>query len=206
MTRVIASARRSEPRLPDEEYDLVGQYLKQIRATPLLTAAEEVELAKRIEAGVYAAEMLRAADAGERELPAGTRREELEAIANDGARAKDRMIRANLRLVVSSARRYYRNVGISFLDVVQDGNLGLIRAVEKFDYRKGYKFSTYAVWWIRQAIERGRADKARGIRVPVHVLEQISTLGRAIASFNSASVGTRRSRSWPRSPAPRWTG
>jgi RNA polymerase sigma factor (sigma-70 family) len=172
-------AQRSEPRLPDEDYDLVGQYLKQIRATPLLTAADEVELAKRIEAGVYAAELLRAVDAGERELPAGTRRDELEAIADDGARAKDRMIRANLRLVVSAARRYYRNVGISFLDIVQDGNLGLIRAVEKFDYRKGYKFSTYAVWWIRQAIERGRADKARGIRLPVHVLEQISKLGRA---------------------------
>ncbi|HEU4543747.1 MAG TPA: sigma-70 family RNA polymerase sigma factor [Jiangellaceae bacterium] len=179
MARSANGARRSEPRLPDEDYDLVGQYLKQIRATPLLTAAEEVELAKRIEAGVFAAELLRAVDAGERELSPGTRREELEAIASDGAQAKDHMIRANLRLVVSAARKYYRNVGISFLDIVQDGNLGLIRAVEKFDYRKGYKFSTYAVWWIRQAIERGRADKARGIRLPVHVLEQISTLGRA---------------------------
>jgi RNA polymerase primary sigma factor/RNA polymerase nonessential primary-like sigma factor len=89
------------------------------------------------------------------------------------------MIRANLRLVVSTARRYYRNTGLSFLDLVQDGNLGLIRAVDKFDYRKGFKFSTYAVWWIRQAIERGRADKARGIRLPVHVLEEISKLGRA---------------------------
>ncbi len=179
MARTAAAARRSEPRLPDEDYDLLGQYLKQIAATPLLTAAEEVELAKRIEAGVYAAELLRAADAGEGELPPGTRRVELEAIAEDGARAKDHMIRANLRLVVATARRYYRNVGLSFLDVVQDGNLGLIRAVEKFDYRKGFKFSTYAVWWIRQAIERGRAERARGIRVPVYVVEQISTLGRA---------------------------
>jgi RNA polymerase primary sigma factor/RNA polymerase nonessential primary-like sigma factor len=170
--------RQGEPRIPDEDYDLVGQYLRQIRATPLLTAAEEVELAKRIEAGVYAAEILRAVDSGERPLPAGTSRDELMAVADDGVLAKDRMIRANLRLVVSTARRY-QNTGLSFLDLVQDGNLGLIRAVDKFDYRKGFKFSTYAVWWIRQAIERGRADKARGIRLPVHVLEEISRLGRA---------------------------
>src|SRR5690606_1832302 len=113
-----------------------------IATTPLLTATEEVELAKRIEAGVYAAERLRAADAGEQDLPEGVLREELEAVAEDGARAKDHMIRANLRLVVSAARRYYRNAGLSFLDVVQDGNLGLIRAVEKFDFTKGFKFST----------------------------------------------------------------
>ncbi|HEX6198495.1 MAG TPA: sigma-70 family RNA polymerase sigma factor [Jiangellaceae bacterium] len=179
MTSGLASVRRSEPRLPDDDYDLVGQYLKQIGQTPLLTAADEVELAKRIEAGVYAAELLRAVDAGERDLPADMRRAELQAIADDGARAKDRMIRANLRLVVSAARKFYRNAGISFLDIVQDGNLGLIRAVEKFDYRRGFKFSTYAMWWIRQAIERGRANKARGIRLPVHVLDQINKLGRA---------------------------
>ncbi|HSJ60905.1 MAG TPA: sigma-70 family RNA polymerase sigma factor [Jiangellaceae bacterium] len=179
MARRGGVARQGGPRIPDEEYDVVGQYLKQIRATPLLTADEEVELAKRIEAGVYAAEILRAVDAGERALPAGTTRDELRAVADDGVLAKDRMIRANLRLVVSTARRYYRNTGLSFLDLVQDGNLGLIRAVDKFDYRKGFKFSTYAVWWIRQAIERGRADKARGIRLPVHVLEEISKLGRA---------------------------
>jgi RNA polymerase primary sigma factor/RNA polymerase nonessential primary-like sigma factor len=179
MARRGGVARQGGPRIPDEEYDVVGQYLKQIRATPLLTADEEVELAKRIEAGVYAAEILRAVDAGERALPAGTTRDELGAVAGDGVLAKDRMIRANLRLVVSTARRYYRNTGLSFLDLVQDGNLGLIRAVDKFDYRKGFKFSTYAVWWIRQAIERGRADKARGIRLPVHVLEEISKLGRA---------------------------
>jgi RNA polymerase primary sigma factor/RNA polymerase nonessential primary-like sigma factor len=178
MARRGGIARRGEPRIPDEEYDVVGQYLRQIRATPLLTAAEEVELAKQIEAGVYAAEILRAVDAGEGPLPAGTSRDELIAVADDGVLAKDRMIRANLRLVVSTARRY-QNIGLSFLDLVQDGNLGLIRAVDKFDYRKGFKFSTYAVWWIRQAIERGRADKARGIRLPVHVLEEISKLGRA---------------------------
>lgn len=178
MARRSGIARQGEPRIPVEDYDLVGQYLRKIRATPLLTAAEEVELAKRIEAGVYAAEILRAVDAGERPLPAGTSRDELMAVADDGVLAKDRMIRSNLRLVVSTARRY-QNTGLSFLDLVQDGNLGLIRAVDKFDYRKGFKFSTYAVWWIRQAIERGRADKARGIRLPVHVLEEISKLGRA---------------------------
>jgi RNA polymerase primary sigma factor/RNA polymerase nonessential primary-like sigma factor len=178
MARRGGITRQGEPRIPDEDHDLVGQYLRQIRATPLLTAAEEVELAKRIEAGVYAAEILRAVDSGERPLPAGTSRDELMAVADDGVLAKDRMIRANLRLVVSTARRY-QNTGLSFLDLVQDGNLGLIRAVDKFDYRKGFKFSTYAVWWIRQAIERGRADKARGIRLPVHVLEEISRLGRA---------------------------
>jgi RNA polymerase primary sigma factor/RNA polymerase nonessential primary-like sigma factor len=169
-------ARRSEPRERDDDYDLVGQYLQQIGATPLLTADDEVDLAKRIEAGVYAAELLRAAAPGEGELPA--RREELELIAHDGERAKDHMIRANLRLVVSAARKYYRNIGVSFLDVVQDGNLGLIRAVEKFDYTKGFKFSTYAMWWIRQSMERGRANRARAIRLPEHVVERLAKLAR----------------------------
>ncbi|NDL58386.1 sigma-70 family RNA polymerase sigma factor [Phytoactinopolyspora sp. XMNu-373] len=171
-----AAARRAEPRHTDEDYDLVGQYLKQIAATSLLTAAEEVDLAKRIEAGLYAQELLNQADAG------GSTphpRPELEAIVRDGEAAKDHMIRANLRLVVSAARKYYRNTGLSFLDVVQDGNLGLIRAVEKFDYAKGYKFSTYAMWWIRQAIERGRTEKARSIRLPAYQVESLSKLGRS---------------------------
>ncbi|MFW6205590.1 MAG: sigma-70 family RNA polymerase sigma factor, partial [Actinomycetota bacterium] len=173
------TAQRPEPRELEGDYDLVGQYLKQIGSTQLLTANDEVELAKRIEAGVYAAELLRQVDAGERDeqdLP-GTR-EELEFIARDGEQAKDHMIRANLRLVVAAARKYYRNIGVSFLDVVQDGNLGLIRAVEKFDYTKGFKFSTYAMWWIRQSIDRGRADKSRTVRLPVHVIENLSKLGK----------------------------
>jgi RNA polymerase primary sigma factor/RNA polymerase nonessential primary-like sigma factor len=159
-----------------EDVDLVGQYLGQIGATPLLTAAEEVELSKRIEAGLYAAELLRTADAEgtEPDQP----RKELQALVRDGELARDHMIRANLRLVVSVARRYYRHAGLSFLDVIQDGNLGLIRAVEKFDYAKGFKFSTYATWWIRQAIERGRADRSRTVRLPVHVVEKLNRLNR----------------------------
>jgi RNA polymerase sigma factor (sigma-70 family) len=167
---------RSEPREPDADYDLVGQYLKQIGETPLLSADEEVELAKRIEAGLYAQQLLAGQCDGDA-LPYS--REELQAIADDGMAAKDHMIRANLRLVVSAARKYYRNSGLSFLDVVQDGNLGLIRAVEKFDYAKGYKFSTYAMWWIRQAFERARTEKARTIRLPAYQVENISKLGRA---------------------------
>ncbi len=163
---------RAPNRGRDEDYDLVGQYLKQIGTTPLLSAAEEVELARRIEAGVYAASLL------ETEGP-GRRRDELAALVRDGEQARDHMIRANLRLVVSAARKYYRNSGLPFLDVVQEGNLGLIRAVEKFDYSKGFKFSTYAMWWIRQAIERGKAERARTIRLPVHVLETLSKVGKA---------------------------
>ncbi len=170
------NAVRNEPRELDQDYDLVGHYLKQIGTTPLLSAQDEVELARRIEAGVYAAELLRQADDADSE-PARPRGE-LEAIAHDGELAKDHMVRANLRLVVSAARKHYRNTGLSFLDVVQEGNLGLIRAVEKFDYTKGFKFSTYAMWWIRQAIERGRAEKARTIRLPAHVVESISKLTR----------------------------
>ncbi|NED94947.1 sigma-70 family RNA polymerase sigma factor [Phytoactinopolyspora alkaliphila] len=166
---------RTEPREPEADYDLVGQYLKQIGGTPLLSASEEVDLAKRIEAGLYAQHLLAEASGD----GAPHRREELQAIADDGMAAKDHMIRANLRLVVSAARKYYRNSGLSFLDVVQDGNLGLIRAVEKFDYAKGYKFSTYAMWWIRQAFERARTEKARTIRLPAYQVENISKLGRA---------------------------
>jgi RNA polymerase primary sigma factor len=155
---------------PGVSADPVRNYLNEIGRTALLDAAQEVELSKRIEAGVYAEHKL----AGK--LTAKQRRE-LEAIAADGALAKAHMLEANLRLVVSVAKRY-SNRGMSFLDVVQEGNLGLIRAVEKFDYTKGYKFSTYAMWWIRQAITRALADQARTIRLPVHVVEQLNKLGR----------------------------
>ncbi|GAA3152462.1 RNA polymerase sigma factor [Planomonospora alba] len=152
--------------------DSVHTYLKSIGRRTLLTAAQEVELAKRIEAGLYAEAKLES----EPGIPADLR-EELEWIAEDGRRAKDHMLEANLRLVVSVAKKY-TDRGMALLDVVQEGNLGLIRAVEKFDYTKGYKFSTYAMWWIRQAIQRGFADSARTIRLPVHVLEMLSKLSR----------------------------
>ncbi|MER5627729.1 RNA polymerase sigma factor [Streptosporangium sp. NPDC002544] len=152
--------------------DSVHTYLKSIGRRTLLTAAQEVELAKRIEAGLYAESKLEA----EPGLSA-VMRDDLEWIAEDGRRAKDHMLEANLRLVVSVAKKY-TDRGMALLDVVQEGNLGLIRAVEKFDYTKGYKFSTYAMWWIRQAIQRGFADSARTIRLPVHVLEMLSKLSR----------------------------
>ncbi|MER5419998.1 RNA polymerase sigma factor [Streptosporangium roseum] len=152
--------------------DSVHTYLKSIGRRTLLTAAQEVELAKRIEAGLYAESKLEA----EPGLSAAAR-DDLEWVAEDGRRAKDHMLEANLRLVVSVAKKY-TDRGMALLDVVQEGNLGLIRAVEKFDYTKGYKFSTYAMWWIRQAIQRGFADSARTIRLPVHVLEMLSKLSR----------------------------
>jgi RNA polymerase primary sigma factor len=152
--------------------DSVHTYLKSIGRTSLLTAEEEVNLAKRIEAGLYAEYKLET----ESGLSRGYRAD-LEAVAQDGRRAKAHMLEANLRLVVSVAKKY-SDRGLSLLDVVQEGNLGLIRAVEKFDYSKGYKFSTYAMWWIRQAIQRGFADSARTIRLPVHVLEMLSKLSR----------------------------
>ncbi|HEU5417999.1 MAG TPA: RNA polymerase sigma factor [Streptosporangiaceae bacterium] len=152
--------------------DSVHTYLKSIGRRNLLTAEEEVELAKRIEAGLFAEHKLQT------ETGLGKRlRAELELVAEDGRRAKAHMLEANLRLVVSVAKKY-SDRGLSLLDVVQEGNLGLIRAVEKFDYTKGYKFSTYAMWWIRQAIQRGFADSARTIRLPVHVLEMLSKLSR----------------------------
>ena len=152
--------------------DSVHTYLKSIGRTSLLTAEQEVDLAKRIEAGLFAEHKLET----ETGLPADLRAD-LEAVAADGRRAKAHMLEANLRLVVSVAKKY-SDRGLSLLDVVQEGNLGLIRAVEKFDYTKGYKFSTYAMWWIRQAIQRGFADSARTIRLPVHVLEMLSKLSR----------------------------
>ncbi len=152
--------------------DSVHTYLKSIGRTSLLTAEQEVDLAKRIEAGLFAEHKLET----EPGLPEDYRRD-LEEVAEDGRRAKAHMLEANLRLVVSVAKKYTER-GLSLLDVVQEGNLGLIRAVEKFDYTKGYKFSTYAMWWIRQAIQRGFADSARTIRLPVHVLEMLSKLSR----------------------------
>jgi RNA polymerase primary sigma factor len=156
--------------------DSVRAYLKQIGKVPLLNAEQEVELAKRIEAGLYAAERLRACDDGEEKLDRTFERD-LRWIGRDGERAKNHLLEANLRLVVSLAKRYTGR-GMAFLDLIQEGNLGLIRAVEKFDYTKGYKFSTYATWWIRQAITRAMADQARTIRIPVHMVEVINKLGR----------------------------
>ncbi len=153
--------------------DPVKDYLKQIGKVPLLNAEQEVELAKRIEAGLFAEEKLA-------EAPSSLRTEvrlDLEWIADDGRRAKNHLLEANLRLVVSLAKRYTGR-GMLFLDLIQEGNLGLIRAVEKFDYTKGYKFSTYATWWIRQAITRAMADQARTIRIPVHMVEVINKLAR----------------------------
>ena len=157
--------------------DSVRAYLKQIGKVALLNAEEEVDLAKRIEAGLYAAERLRQAEDGRREARSSQMRRDLRWIVRDGERAKNHLLEANLRLVVSLAKRYTGR-GMAFLDLIQEGNLGLIRAVEKFDYTKGYKFSTYATWWIRQAITRAMADQARTIRIPVHMVEVINKLGR----------------------------
>jgi RNA polymerase primary sigma factor len=156
--------------------DSVRAYLKQIGKVALLNAEEEVDLAKRIEAGLYAAERLRQADETSEKLAMQMKRD-LRWIVRDGERAKNHLLEANLRLVVSLAKRYTGR-GMAFLDLIQEGNLGLIRAVEKFDYTKGYKFSTYATWWIRQAITRAMADQARTIRIPVHMVEVINKLGR----------------------------
>ncbi|MEV0460167.1 RNA polymerase sigma factor [Catellatospora methionotrophica] len=156
--------------------DSVRAYLKQIGKVPLLNAEQEVELAKRIEAGLYAAERLRQAEEEGLSLTRDMQRDLLW-VSRDGERAKNHLLEANLRLVVSLAKRYTGR-GMAFLDLIQEGNLGLIRAVEKFDYTKGYKFSTYATWWIRQAITRAMADQARTIRIPVHMVEVINKLGR----------------------------
>jgi RNA polymerase primary sigma factor len=152
--------------------DLVRIYLREIGRVPLLTAEDEVDLAKAIEAGLFAEEKLNGAYSLR-----GAERADLEFLSAEGVRGKQRLIEANLRLVVSIAKRYIGR-GLTFLDLIQEGNLGLIRAVEKFDYTRGYKFSTYATWWIRQAITRAIADQARTIRVPVHMVETINKLAR----------------------------
>jgi RNA polymerase primary sigma factor/RNA polymerase nonessential primary-like sigma factor len=153
--------------------DLVRTYLNGIGRTKLLTAAEEVDLAQRIEVGVFAQERLDTEPDLDRTL-----RADLRTIAADGRAAKTHLLEANLRLVVSVAKRYTGR-GMPMLDLIQEGNVGLIRAVEKFDYAKGFKFSTYATWWIRQAITRALADQSRTIRLPVHLVEQITKLVRA---------------------------
>ena len=184
MTATLAPQTESEtvfPSVPAESdldaqgpaADLVRVYLNGIGKTALLTAADEVELAKRIEAGVYAAHLLE--ESGQDLEP--QRATDLRAVARDGRRARAHLLEANLRLVVSLAKRYTGR-GMPLLDLIQEGNLGLIRAVEKFDYAKGFKFSTYATWWIRQAITRAMADQARTIRLPVHLVEQVNKLAR----------------------------
>ncbi|GAA4476911.1 sigma-70 family RNA polymerase sigma factor [Rhodococcus olei] len=171
------TTRRAQPTAEDLDAqspaaDLVRVYLNGIGRTALLTAADEVELAKRIEAGLYAAHVL---ENGKR-LTA-TKKRDLAALVRDGERARSHLLEANLRLVVSLAKRYTGR-GMPLLDLIQEGNLGLIRAMEKFDYAKGFKFSTYATWWIRQAITRGMADQSRTIRLPVHLVEQVNKLAR----------------------------
>ena len=178
ITELIDDSETTEPTVPDIDddrgvsADLVRAYLNGIGRTKLLTADQEVDLAKRIEAGLFAAERLSTGVDADRQL-----RADLTTIAAEGRAAKDHLLEANLRLVVSIAKRYTGR-GMAFLDLIQEGNLGLIRAVEKFDYTKGYKFSTYATWWIRQAITRAMADQARTIRIPVHMVEVINKLGR----------------------------
>jgi RNA polymerase primary sigma factor len=172
---IVEAADEEEPPLDEDlpvttSSDPVRMYLKEIGRVPLLSAEGEVDLAKRIEAGLFASAKLHR----ERDLPAELR-SDLAWIERDGERAKRQLIEANLRLVVSIAKRYVGR-GMLFLDLIQEGNLGLIRAVEKFDYTKGYKFSTYATWWIRQAITRAIADQARTIRIPVHMVETINKL------------------------------
>ncbi|MET9531200.1 MULTISPECIES: sigma-70 family RNA polymerase sigma factor [unclassified Streptomyces] len=160
--------------------DLVGMYLDEIARTPLLDAEKEVELSQTIEAGVYAQQIL---DGSVQSEAGGASREELDALIAAGERAKDVFIRSNLRLVVAVARRYPR-AGLPLLDLIQEGNAGLVRAVEKFDYAKGFKFSTYATWWIRQAITRSIADQSRTIRLPVHLVEELGRIRRVQREFN----------------------
>ncbi|WP_255673040.1 sigma-70 family RNA polymerase sigma factor [Glycomyces amatae] len=153
-----------------EERDLVGVYLHEISKTPLLDAAAEVDLAKAVEAGLFAKHLL-----GEGETFGDAAEKDLKRLVEDGARAKEQFIKANLRLVVSIARRYVRS-GMPMLDLIQEGNTGLVRAVEKFDYQRGFKFSTYATWWIRQAISRAIAQQERTVRLPVHLVEDVNRM------------------------------
>jgi RNA polymerase primary sigma factor len=186
-TATIAREQAVEParesrrsREANEGRDSVGMYLDEIARTPLLDAAREVELSKAIEAGLMAEHLLAEGRVGRRKggAPRSATREELEWLAADGRRALQEFINANLRLVVSIARKYGRSQ-MPLLDLVQEGNTGLIRAVEKFDYAKGFKFSTYATWWIRQAITRGIAQQGRVVRLPVHVVEELNQVGAA---------------------------
>jgi RNA polymerase primary sigma factor len=172
--RTISATREIEGR------DSVGLYLDEIARTPLLDAAAEVELSKTIEAGLYAEHLLAEGRVGRKKggAPMSATEAELEWLAEQGRKAVDQFISANLRLVVSIARKYGR-AQMPMLDLIQEGNTGLIRAVEKFDYTKGYKFSTYATWWVRQAITRGIAQQARVVRLPVHVVEELNQVGGA---------------------------
>jgi len=170
-----------------EERDLVGVYLHEISKTPLLDAVQEVDLAKAVEAGLYA-EWLLSQDATEDvTIPEGVTEADLAELVDEGAQAKNQFIKANLRLVVSIARRYVRS-GMPMLDLIQEGNTGLVRAVEKFDYTRGYKFSTYATWWIRQAISRAIAQQERTVRLPVHLVEDVNRM-RSVARQLTCELG-----------------
>ena len=188
-----------------EGRDSVGLYLDEIARTPLLDAATEVELSKTIEAGLFAKALLDEGRVGRKKggAPKYATEAELEWLVEEGERAMQRFINANLRLVVSIARKYGRSQ-MPMLDLIQEGNTGLIRAVEKFDYAKGYKFSTYATWWVRQAITRGIAQQARVVRLPVHVVEELNQVGSGPARCSSGSSAASRS---PRRspPSSAWT-
>lgn len=180
MATATKSGTAQQPRERTEGRDSVGMYLDEISRTPLLDAEREVELSKTIEAGLLAEHLLAEGRVGRRQggAPKRASQEELEWLVAEGERAVQEFINANLRLVVSIARKYGR-AQMPLLDLVQEGNTGLIRAVEKFDYRKGFKFSTYATWWVRQAITRGIAQQARVVRLPVHVVEELNQVGAA---------------------------
>ncbi len=178
MASAVMTTEVGDDRIPGASDDAVRDYLQKIGTFPLLTAEEETELARRIEVGVLAQEKL---DNG---VEYGSLARELRALVRDGEAAYARFVRSNLRLVVTVAKRYSGR-GVPLLDLVQEGNIGLDRAVKKFDYRQGFKFSTYAMWWIRQAITRGIADSARLIRVPVHTGEKISTVRRAARALET---------------------